>query len=181
MQPEAAIIRQATERDAPAMLRVYTPYVEKSTVSFESVPPTVDQFAARVSKYIAGWACFVAESRGQVVGYAYGSAHRERAAYKWSVETSVYVEQRAQGAGIGRKLYEALLPELTALGFCNAFAGVALPNPASVGLHQALGFRHIGTFPRVGYKFGNWCDVAWFHRVLSNGHPGDRLQREGAA
>lgn len=181
MQPEAAFIRSAAERDVPAMLRIYTPYVEKSTVSFEDVPPTINQFAERVSKYIAGWACFVAERRGEVVGYAYGGAHRERAAYQWSVETSVYVEQRDQGAGIGRKLYEALLPELTALGFCNAFAGVALPNPASVGLHQALGFTRIGTFPRVGYKFGSWWDVAWFHRVLRSEHPGHRLQREDAS
>jgi L-amino acid N-acyltransferase YncA len=153
------------------MLEIYRPYVEGSVVSFEQEVPRVDEYVARVRKYLAGWAGVVAEAGGQVLGYAYGCSHRERAAYRWSVETSVYVAQDAQGRGIGRSLYGALIPMLARAGYCNAYAGVALPNPASVGLHQAVGFKPIGTFPRVGHKFGEWCDVAWFHLVLRDAPP----------
>jgi len=154
------------------MLEIYRPYVEDSFISFETEVPSVVEFSATVRKYLAGWAGVVAEADGgQLLGYAYGSSHRERAAYKWSVETTVYVAQAAHRGGIGRKLYAALLPILAGAGYCNAYAGVALPNAASVGLHEALGFRPIGTFPRVGYKFGQWCDVAWYHLALREAPP----------
>ena len=166
MLPGDVIIRTAREADAPAMLEIYTPYVEGSIISFEQEAPSTEEYTARVGKYLAGWGGVVAEVDGHVLGYAYGSSHRERAAYKWSVETTVYVAQRAQRSGLGRKLYAALISTLADAGYCNAYAGVALPNPASVRLHTAVGFRPIGTFPRVGYKFGEWRDVAWFHLVL---------------
>ena len=160
------IVRLAKEADAPAMLEIYRPYVEGSTISFEQEVPSIEDYAARVSKYLSGWGGVVAEADGQLLGYAYGSSHRERAAYKWSVETTVYVTQRAQRNGIGRELYAALIPMLAGAGYCNAYAGVALPNLASIRLHNAVGFKAIGTFPRVGYKFDGWRDVAWFHLVL---------------
>jgi phosphinothricin acetyltransferase len=160
------IVRPATEADAPGMLEIYRPYVESSTISFEQEVPSIEEYTARVGKYLAGWGGVVAEADGQLLGYAYGSSHRERAAYQWSVETTVYVAQRVQHRGIGRELYAHLIPMLAEAGYCNAYAGVALPNPASVGLHTAVGFKAIGTFPRVGYKFGEWRDVAWFHLVL---------------
>jgi L-amino acid N-acyltransferase YncA len=160
-------IRPAREADAAAMLAIYRPYVEGSIISFETEVPSLEDFSARLRKYLDGWAGVVAEADdGQLLGYAYGSPHRERAAYRWSVETSVYVAQGVQRGGIGRQLYVDLMPRLAAAGYCNAFAGVALPNAPSVGLHQAVGFRPIGTFPRVGYKFGEWRDVAWFHLPL---------------
>ena len=159
-------IRPAAPSDAPAMLEIYRPYVAASAISFEEVVPTVDEYAARIQKYVNGWAGVVAEADGQLLGYAYGSAHRERAAYKWSVETTVYVARSAQRLGVGRGLYAVLLPQLAQSGYCNAYAGVALPNAASVGLHQAMGFKSIGTFPRVGYKFCQWWDVEWFHLQL---------------
>ena len=162
----AVIVRPATEADAPAMLEIYRPYVVGSIISFEQEVPSIKEYTARVGKYLAGWGGVVAEAKGQLLGYAYGSPHREKAAYKWSVETTVYVAQHAQRRGIGRKLYSTLIPMLADTGYCNAYAGVALPNPASVGLHTAIGFKPIGTFPRVGYKFGEWRDVAWFHLVL---------------
>jgi phosphinothricin acetyltransferase len=172
MPPIAAVIRSARETDAPAMLEIYRHYVEGSVVSFETEVPSVDEYITRVRKYLAGWAGVVAEAEnGQLLGYAYGSSHRERAAYKWSVETTVYVAPRAQRSGIGRRLYAKLIPMLVAAGYCNAYAGVAQPNPASVGLHQAVGFRPIGTFPRVGYKFGQWHDVAWFYLALRDAPP----------
>jgi L-amino acid N-acyltransferase YncA len=160
------IIRSARESDAPAMRAIYAPYVRDTCISFEEEVPSIEQYATRVKKYIAGWACLVAEREGYVIGYAYGSTHRERAAYRWSVETTIYVASDAQRGGIGRGLYEALLPKLAEKGFCNAYAGVALPNKASVAVHEAVGFKSIGVFPRVGYKFGEWRDVAWFHLPL---------------
>jgi L-amino acid N-acyltransferase YncA len=165
-KPDAVIIRPLREADAPAMLDIYRHYVESTAISFEEEVPSVHEYAARIRKYVAGWAGVVAETKGQVVGYAYGSSHRERAAYRWSVETTVYVAAGAQRSGIGRKLYTALLPMLAGAGFCNAYAGVAQPNPASVALHRAVGFQPIGSFPRVGYKFDRWHDVAWFHLPL---------------
>lgn len=153
------------------MLAIYRPVVEQTAISFEESAPSLAEFSARLNKYLKDWCAFVAEDSGRVVGYAYGSSHRERAAYRWSVETTVYVAAEAQRAGTGRALYGALLPALAQAGFCNAYAGVALPNTASVGLHQAVGFRSIGTFPRVGYKHGAWHDVAWFHKALREQPP----------
>jgi L-amino acid N-acyltransferase YncA len=171
MAPEPVIIRPAHEADAPAMLAIYRPYVETTAISFEQEAPSQDEYAARVRKYIAGWACLVAEADGRVLGYAYGSSHRERAAYKWSVETTIYLAPQVQRRGLGLRLYGELMPRLAAAGYCNAYAGVALPNPASVGLHRAAGFASIGTFPRVGHKFGRWHDVAWFHLALREAPP----------
>lgn len=172
MKPNAVIIRPLQEADALSMLAIYRHYVEATAISFEEEIPSPQEYTARVRKYIAGWAGVVAECEGNVVGYAYGSSHRERAAYRWSVETTVYVAAGAQRGGIGRKLYGALIPMLADAGFCNAYAGVALPNPASVALHRAVGFQPIGSFPRVGYKFERWHDVAWFHLPLRTEPPG---------
>jgi L-amino acid N-acyltransferase YncA len=174
MNPDTMTIRPLQEADAPAMLAIYRHYVESTAISFEEEVPSVHEYAARVRKYVAGWAGVVAETAGQVVGYAYGSSHRERAAYRWSVETTVYVAPGVQRSGIGRKLYAALLPMLADAGFCNAYAGVAQPNPASVALHRAVGFQPIGSFPRVGYKFERWHDVAWFHLGLRTQPPEPR-------
>ncbi len=149
------------------MRAIYAPYVERTAISFELVPPTVEEFARRIRKVLdGGWAWLVAESERRCVAYAYGSVHRERPAYRWSVETTVYVQDDFQRRGIARELYAALFPVLAEKGFCNAFAGVALPNDASVGLHRSVGFEPIGTFRAVGRKFGRWHDVAWFQRRL---------------
>lgn len=166
MNPAPPLIRPARDDDVAAMLDIYRPYVENTAVSFEESVPSLDEFAARVRSVAAGWSWLVAEDAARIVGYAYGSSHRERAAYRWSVETSVYVAAAAQRCGVGRRLYEALFARLAAAGYCNAYAGIALPNDASVALHRAVGFVAIGTFPRVGFKFGQWRDVAWFHRPL---------------
>ena len=161
------IIRAAIAADAPALRAIYAPFVERTATSFEAVPPTVEEFAQRIRKVLdGGWAWLVAESYGRCAGYAYGSLHREREAYRWSVETTVYVHTEHQRRGIGRALYTALFAVLTEKGFCNAFAGVTLPNDASVALHRSVGFQPIGTFRAVGRKFGRWHDVAWFQRPL---------------
>ena len=164
-------IRPATPADAAAIAAIYAPYVRETAVSFEEIPPSPDEFAARLEKCRGRWQRLVAESDGNVVGYAYGSQHRERAAYRWSVEVTVYVARDQHRRGIGRALYEALLADLAGKGFCTAFAGVTLPNDASIGLHTGLGFTPIGVFRSVGWKFGRWHDVAWFQRTLRDAPP----------
>lgn len=167
----AVTVRAAGDADAGALLAIYTPFVEHTTVSFETVAPTREEFAARIRKCTAQWAWLVAECGGAIAGYASASAHRERAAYRWSVETSAYVDPRFRRRGIATTLYRELFARVTDLGYCNAFAGVALPNDASLALHRGLGFEPIGVFRRVGYKFGAWRDVAWFQRRLREEPP----------
>ena len=168
---ESFILRRATEADAPALLAIYRPFVESTAVSFETAVPTHAEFAARIAKAVEGWQWLVAEQNAQCVGYAYGSSHRERPAYQWSVEVSAYVHPNFYRQGIGRALYLKLFEELKHKGFCNAFAGVALPNESSMALHRSVGFEPIGTFKAVGRKFGKWHDVAWFQRTLQGSPP----------
>jgi phosphinothricin acetyltransferase len=120
----------------------------------------------------------VSERDGALVGYAYGSVHRTRAAYRWSVDVSVYVDRSVHRAGIGRALYAELLETLTRLGYYNAFAGITLPNAASVGLHEAMGFRPVGIYRNVGHKFGRWHDVGWWQLPLREPSP-DPAEPEG--
>jgi L-amino acid N-acyltransferase YncA len=159
-------VRLATKADAPALVEIYRPYVECTAVSFESECPTVSEFGERITNVLGRWVWLVAEEGGLCVGYAYASSHRERPAYRWSVEGSAYVREGHQRRGIGRRLYVELLEHLRTKGYCNVFAGVALPNEASIGLHESLGFKPIGVFSRVGRKFGAWHDVAWFQLQL---------------
>jgi phosphinothricin acetyltransferase len=169
----AIAVRRAVEEDAAAVVRIYAPYVEQTAISFEETAPTVDEMATRIRKCCTRWQWLVAEIDGQVVGYAYGSQHRERAAYRWSVEVSAYVDRTHHRQGIGRALYEPLLTELAEKGFCNAFAGITIPNDASVKLHTVMGFSPIGTFRSIGWKFGRWHDVAWLQRTLRAAPPAD--------
>ena len=159
-------IRPARMEDALPLLAIYRPYVEDTVVSFEVAPPTLEEFTARIQKALAKWAWLVAEEDGQCVGYAYGSMHRERAAYRYSTEVSAYVAASARRRGIGALLYRELFTALAARGYCNALAGVALPNAASVALHESVGFTAVGVFRNIGWKFGSWHDVAWFEKQL---------------
>ncbi|MEM6371115.1 MAG: N-acetyltransferase family protein [Myxococcota bacterium] len=156
-------IREAIDEDAGVLIEIYRPFVEEASVSFETEPPSMAEMAARIRKAHL-W--LVAESEGQVVGYAYGGAHRSRAAYRHSVETSIYLHSDVTRRGLGSSLYGQLLHQLSRLGFCNAFAGTTLPNPASEAFHGAMGFSPIGTFERVGFKFGRWHDVRWWQKRL---------------
>jgi L-amino acid N-acyltransferase YncA len=166
-------IRRATEADAAALVAIYRPYVEDSAVSFEVVTPTVEAFAARIGKALAGWQWLVAEKGERAIGYAYGSSHRERAAYGWSVEVSAYVDPGHHRQGVGRLLYTNLFTDLAARGYCSAYAGITLPNEASIALHRGVGFEFVGTFHAVGRKFGAWHDVAWFERRLRDRPPSE--------
>ena len=169
--PDTPTIRSAVAADAAALLAIYRPFVESTAVSFETVVPTVEEFATRIAKALTGWQWLVAEQDGQCIGYAYGSSHRQRHAYRWSVEVSAYVHPNHHRRGVGRALYLRLLEELAQKGFCNAYAGTTLPNEGSVALHQAVGFEFIGVFKAVGRKFGTWHDVAWFQRILRDSPP----------
>ena len=140
--------------------------MSETCISFELAAPPPDDMAQRIAKYGASHAWLVAEVAGRVAGYAYGSPHRERAAYSSSCDVAVYVDPAHSRQGIGRALYAALLPMLAAKGSHAAFAGIALPNEASVGLHEAMGFTPVGIYRQVGWKLGGWRDVGWWQRVL---------------
>ena len=169
--PDAVSVRAATAADAASLLAIYAPFVEHTTVSFETTAPSCEEFAERIRRSAAHWAWLLAERGGSVAGYACGTRHREREAYRWSVETSVYVDPRFRRQGVATILYGALFAALAERGYCNAFAGVALPNDASIALHRRLGFEPIGVFRRIGHKFGAWHDVAWFQRRLRDEPP----------
>lgn len=165
--PGVMKIRTAVAADAAVLREIYRPYVERTAVSFELEVPSIEEFQRRIAVAVEGWSWLVAKVDGRQVGYAYASAHRAREAYRTSVETSAYVHEDYQRQGIGRALYTQLLKELSERGFGSAYAAITLPNEASVGFHESLGFESIGVFPRVGRKFGVWHDVAWFYRPLN--------------
>jgi phosphinothricin acetyltransferase len=175
-------VRAATTADAAAVRDVYAPLVEETAVSFETTPPTAEEMARRMLAGERRLPWLVACRRDRVVGYAYAAPHRARAAYRWSVETSVYVADHARGGGVGRRLYDALLPLLAGLGYVSAYAGIALPNDGSITLHEAVGFRAVGTFPRVGFKHGRWHDTGWWWRPLSDAvaHPTEPRAWDGS-
>ncbi|MFL5489691.1 MAG: GNAT family N-acetyltransferase [Gemmatimonadaceae bacterium] len=160
------IIRVAGIDDAAGIADVYAPAVLERSTSFELEPPTPDEFASRISTVLEKFPWLVCESAGECIGYAYATAHRDRAAYRWSVDTAVYVSDRAHRRGVGTALYVSLFGILSRQGYRNAYAGITLPNPASEGMHLRAGFALVGIYKHVGYKFGAWHDVAWFERSI---------------
>ncbi|MEM6280981.1 MAG: arsinothricin resistance N-acetyltransferase ArsN1 family B [Chloroflexota bacterium] len=157
-----ARIRLATPDDAGAIAAIYRPIVLETPISFETEPPAADVMQGRIEKTLPQYPWLVYDIDDAVAGYVYGSRHRARAAYQWAVEVTVYVDVRYRGRGVGRRLYAVLLALLRAQGYYTAFGGITLPNAASVKLHETLGFKHIGTFPDIGYKSGAWHDVGWW-------------------
>jgi len=156
----------ANERDAAAIAAIYRPVVENTAISFETVAPDSDEIARRLNDTLPSYPWIVCELDDQIVGYAYATRHRVRGAYRWSVDTSVYVSDRCRRRGVGSGLYASLFAILTAQGYVNAYAGIALPNPGSVGLHESMGFEKVGVYRRVGFKLGQWHDVGWWQLGL---------------
>lgn len=159
------MIRSAGIADVAAMLAIYAPIVRETAISFELEPPTLDDFGGRVAK-VQQYAPWLVCDDGGILGYAYASTFRERPAYRFTVETTVYVRADARGRGVGRALYDELFRQLRDRGFVTALAVIALPNPASVALHETVGFKPIGIFHRVGFKFDRWHDTGWWERAV---------------
>ncbi|HUP92730.1 MAG TPA: arsinothricin resistance N-acetyltransferase ArsN1 family B [Solimonas sp.] len=160
MDPTIRIADAST--DAAGIAAVYAPHVERHFTSFELAAPDAATMAQRVEQTLARFPWLVAAQGTEVLGYAYAASHRERQAYQWCTDIAVYLRDDAQRRGLGRKLYGALFELLRRQGYVNAYAGIALPNPASVALHEALGFGLIGVYRETGYKHGAWRDVGWW-------------------
>ena len=170
-------VRDASEDDAAACAAIYAPYVTDTVVSFETDPPVPAEMARRISAAQHRHAWVVLEDDGDVVGYAYGGPFRARAAWQWSCEVSVYVERARRRGGGGRALYEVLLSRLADRGYRIAVAGMTQPNEGSAGLHRAMGFEPVGVHRRIGWKFGQWHDVAFAQRAIGRHEgPPDELR-----
>jgi phosphinothricin acetyltransferase len=160
-------VRVATPADADAITAIYAPIVATTAISFEIEPPTVDQMRERIETTLQRFPWLVSEdAHGKLNGYAHASRHRERAAYRWAVDTAIYVRADARHQGIGQRLYAALFDELVGLGYFQAFAGITLPNTASVAVHEAVGFVPVGVYRNVGYKLGAWHDLGRWQKTL---------------
>lgn len=160
-------LRLATADDAAAIASIYAPYVTASAVSFETEAPDEAEMRARIAAGGALYPWLVTGEGDRLLGYAYATAFRARRAYRFTVETTVYLDQAAQGRGIGRALYAALIPLLEAQGFTQAIAAITLPNDSSVRLHEALGFAQAGVYRDVGFKLGEWRSVGLWQRPLA--------------
>jgi phosphinothricin acetyltransferase len=163
------ILRLATTADAGAVRDIYAPVVETTAISFEVEAPSEAAMAARIAERQPTHPWLVATGDDGVAGYACAGPFKARPAYDWSVETSVYVASAARRRGVGQALYHALLEVLTAQGFRQAMAGIALPNAASVTLHERAGFAPVGVYRAAGWKLGSWHDVGWWQRRLASG------------
>ncbi len=159
-------IRIAHSEDAKQIRDIYAPYVEKTAITFETEIPSLAEIKERIatnSKY--GW--FVFESENKILAYAYACRHRDRTAYQWCCETSVYVREGYQRQGLASALYKKLFLQLKEIGLVNLYAGITLPNEASIKLHESFGFTHVGTYPKIGYKLKAWRDVGWWELKIN--------------
>lgn len=156
--------------DSSSVAEIYARYVTSSVISFEEVPPSADEMRERIAR-VLDWAPWLVadDENGRVIGYAYASRHRERAGYRWSVDLAVYSDASVQRRGVGRSLYAELLPILRRQRFINAYAGIGLPNNASVALHKSIGMALVAVYEKVGWKLGRWVDVAWYGMRLVDG------------
>jgi phosphinothricin acetyltransferase len=160
------LIRPCLPADAPRICEIYNYYVRETVVTFEEAPVEDDDMAGRIEEVAARFPFLVSERDGKVVGYAYAARWHARSAYRFSVESTIYLAPNAGGRGIGSVLYAALLAELRSLGVHCVIGGIALPNPSSVALHEKFGFRKVGQLDEIGWKFGNWVDVGYWQLVL---------------
>jgi L-amino acid N-acyltransferase YncA len=158
--------RPARLSDAPGIAAIYAPHCESTATSFEVVAPAAQEFETRINTVTVQWPWLVLDVDGVVAGYAYAARHHERAAYRWAVNTGVYIAETSRRTGVGRALYTTLFELLRQQGYFKACAGITLPNAASVGLHEALGFSLVGVYRGIGYKLGAWHDVAWYEAEL---------------
>lgn len=163
-----SLLRLARPADAESLLAIYAPYVRDTSITFETEVPSTEAFGKRIVGYLDKWPWLVYEANGVVAGYAYASGYRERVAYQWSVECSVYVHDDFMRAGVAKALYTALFAILKKQGFRNVYAVINLPNERSVAFHENCGFRYFATYEQVGYKLGKWKNVGWWRLVLND-------------
>lgn len=161
-------IRPALASDASSIIDIYAPYILNSAVSFETEVPSTEKFSERILVNQETYPWLVYESNGRIAGYAYASRHRERTAYQWSVESSVYVNNAFQQKGIATNLYKALFEILKYQGCRNVYAGITLPNEKSVRFHEKMGFHKIADYTNIGYKLSRWNTVSWYQLQLND-------------
>lgn len=159
-------VRQARPEDAAQILKIYAPFVENTTVTFEIAVPTVEEFAGRIERTLRDYPYLVAESRGEIVGYAYAGQFRERAAYIWSAEVSVYIRPDMHRRGIGRTLYARLEELLRRQNIASMEACISHPNRQSIKFHSSLDFERVARFSRCAYKLGRWVDIVYMQKIL---------------
>jgi phosphinothricin acetyltransferase len=171
LNPLPYIIRAITPADVNQVLDIYTPFVLNTAITFDYEVPSIEEFTHKIEDITAKypWIGYFEDDR--LLGYAYASRHRQKAAYEWSPESTIYVREGHHGKGIGRILYQELFQQLRKQGYFNVFAGVLIPNEASERLHKSVGFEEIGIFRKIGYKLGKWNDVKWFQMRLQEGTP----------
>lgn len=170
-------LRIADINDAEQIAEIYAPYVLNTNISFETVVPSTEEMQRRIVSVLAINPWIVMEEDGYILGYAYVSKHRERAAYRWAVDISIYVRQDCRSRGIGKALYTALISLLGLQGYYNVYAGICLPNDASVGIHESFGFVKMAHYTKVGYKSGQWHDTGWWELSLKehDAEPGEPI------
>lgn len=161
-------IRLATKDDAKQILDIYAPYIINTATSFETDVPSVEEMQIRIANCLQKYPWIVCTIDGKMAGYVYASKHREREAYQWSCESSVYVHDEFKGKGIGKKLYLLLFEVLKLQGIRNVYAGITLPNEASINLHERCGFLRFATYENIGYKLGSWQTVGWWKLQINN-------------
>jgi len=162
-----ATIRLATENDAAGILEIYAPYIESTSFTFEMEVPSLEVFGERIKTYLINWPWLVCEIDGKIAGYAYATRYRERVAYQWCTESSVYIHNDHLRSGIARVLYMALFKILKRQGFRNVYAVINLPNDKSVQFHESCGFKYFATYEKVGYKLGKWKNVGWWELSIN--------------
>lgn len=163
-----SFIRPVSDLDAAAICEIYNHYVQHSIITFEETAVTADEMKGRIKAISAAWPWLVAEEKGRIVGYAYAGKWKSREAYRYAVESTVYLHPDSCGKGLGKRLYAALIKELSRRSVHTVIAGIALPNVASVALHEKMGFVKVAQFKEVGWKFGQWIDVGYWELVLHN-------------
>jgi len=161
-------IRLATNKDIPAMLEIYAPYVINTAISFEKEVPSLEEFRQRVDQVLQEAPWMVYEINDTIVGYAYASTHRGRSAYRWNREVSAYVSETHQRKGVGRALYKEMFEILKKQGYLNLLAGITLPNPSSIAFHESMGFTPVGVYHGVGFKFGKIIDTGWWEMKIQD-------------
>ncbi len=166
------MIRLARTSDAASILAIYAPYIRDTSITFETEVPGVEDFEKRIGLYLENWPWLVDETDGIITGYAYASRYRERTAYQWSIECSVYVHDNYHRSGTARNLYSILFAILKVQGFTTVYAVINLPNDRSVAFHESMGFRYFATYEKVGFKLGQWKNVGWWQLQL-NDYAGD--------